>query len=79
MIFKLVDALMTSLSSSNMPSGNCLDIALIIMRKNESRIRTPVVMPDLAREATTVAGSKMKSIATYNQTIRITTVVVIKA
>ena len=80
-IFKLVDALMTSLSSSSMPSGNCLDIAAIIMWKNESKIYTysSVVMPDLAREATTVAGSKMKSFATYNQTIRITTVVVIQA
>ena len=36
-------------------------------------------MPDLAREATTVAGSKTKSMATYNQIVEITTVVLIKA
>ena len=71
MIFRLVDALMTSLSSSSKPSGNCLDTAVIIMRKNQSKIFTysSVVVPDLAREATTVAGSKTKSIATYNQIV----------
>ena len=81
MIFRLVDALMTSLSSSSKPSSNCLDTAVIIMRKNQSKIFTysSVVMPDLAREATTVAGSKTKSMATYNQIVEITTVVLIKA